>query len=592
MAINVQTSTQYQGLIEEVVSQGDGIYTIPVATTEPADPTSISAYGTDFTLAYTYGLPRITATTNYYSGATMFMATGGADGTYAAAQVKSTPLATTIGARAVGVAGDGILVSPGTYTANGAGAYGANTYHRPVNLKGLTYIADGSGEVILKATSTSYVVFIDSTLETAMTTILKDITIDANAVSAACVANGTISAKTWDIQYLNCKFKNSTNRGVLLSPLTAGSFTFDGCEFTGDSTTGGFIVTTGTVGGSGVVTLNLKNSTMNALMTGNCQGFVSITSALQTNAPVVTIDNNTINLQTTAANQFLSGVTTTLLGVTASNNTITITSPDTYTSLATGIWIYSSAYTPVTDALITGNTIYNNAALSYGLALGTTTTDETTGTIEKNTVYGKYYASATPHGIAGRKASKATIRYNKIVNEYVGILANTTTTASITENVTVDCYGADLYAKACTAATFDKNTCIITATAKTRRNLGVISVDSQTSVNTTATTMSNNVVLLGQTSINKLSNIAVNQSCTYTGNTYIVPDTFNESDVLFYVGSAEGGAGGTGYTIAEWMTGTAGSIPTANGTGTIAVSGEKVIQMPLAAILEMIATLV
>lgn len=564
-----------------------------ITATQNTKSTTLTKNGVDFTVSRTNSLPRISLSSPHYTGVTMFMDAAGTDGTYAAAQLKSTPIATTIGTRAVGVAGDGIIVAPGTYTANGAGAYGANTYHRPVNLKGLSYIAENPNTVIWKATSATQVSTIDTTLETGMSVYFKNIDFDGNATSATPLTNGTMTAKVWNVTYDSCSIYGGTSRGCLISPFSAGTFNFTGCTFSGNAATAGHIATSGTLAANAAITLNVTDCSFSGVSATTARGIYSITSALCANATTILVDNNTFDLSSTASNQIVQPISLTSPGVTVSNNTITAAAPDNGSTTCYGIWVYSTAFTPVTDASITDNIVNFNCPAGYGIALGTTTTDATTGVIEKNTITGKYYASASPHGIVLQYASTGTARYNKIINTYVCILASKTTTASITENVTVDGYGADLYAKGCTAASLDKNTCIITANAPTRRNLGVLSVDSQSGVNTTATTMSNNVVILGSTSINKLVNISINQSCTFTNNIYIIPDTFADTSALFSVGSDEGGNGGTPtvYTINQWRTGTASLVTAANGTGTIAVSGEKIIKLPLAEILAMIEEL-
>jgi hypothetical protein len=86
--------------------------------------------------------------------------------------------------------------------------------------------------------------------------------------------------------------------------------------------------------------------------------------------------------------------------------------------------------------------------------------------------------------------------------------------------------------------------------------------------------------------VGALVNITRQNSGTFTSNIYIVPDSWDDTQDWFFVGGTAGGrAGAVGYTAAEWMTGTAGSVDPANTTsGTISVSGEQVIRMPIAQI--------
>jgi hypothetical protein len=112
--------------------------------------------------------------------------------------------------------------------------------------------------------------------------------------------------------------------------------------------------------------------------------------------------------------------------------------------------------------------------------------------------------------------------------------------------------------------------------------------------------MSNNVVLVtidDLAKINKLVNVSNNQTCTYSNNVYILPNTIPDSTPLFFLGTGEGGSddsaatatpnGTTIFSIDQWRAAT--SI--ANGTGTVTVNNDRIIKLPLSEILSIVSNL-
>jgi hypothetical protein len=553
--------------------------------------TAIDTPTADITLLYDNGLPRIDAVDVKATGKFVYVnpSTGLDSRTRAQAMVESTPWQTPRQVYDASTSGDGAYISAGTYTANGVGDY-PDAFHRlGGNSKSLSYIA--VGDVTFKSTNVSNAQGFVSAVPNGGFSYANGIVFDGENTIQTGLGNGDMSTNVWTLTYENCTVKDFVNYGCLMSNLRVGTFRFLGTTFSGGFSTGALTGSSGTIASNGNVTIDVIGCNFQLSRTGTMIGITQDVSAAITNTLDFNITDNTFNVTSIGTTGYAAAVFVKTSGTEIARNNITVSTDDINANASYGILQFATAFEAIPDASITSNTIQFNCPTGYSIALGNSSGVSITGTIEKNTVTGQYYATATPHGIAVDSAGVGTVRYNKVSDLYAQILASKTAAGTvISENLTVDGYGADLYAKGCTAATFEKNTCVVTD-KYTRRNLGVISVDSQGGVNTVATIMSNNVVLVTTEDIAKIGalvNITVNQTCTYSNNVYFVPDTIPDSTVLFYVGGTEGGrAGATGYSIDQWRAAT--SIT--NGTGTVTVTNDRIIKLPLAEILSIVSNL-
>ncbi len=572
-----------------IVAQNSGGLKNVTLTNQQVDTANLAGIGLDF--SYDNGLPRFNAIDVRATGKFVYVAPVGSDATsYADAQSAATPWATTRKVYDTASTGDGINISGGTYVGDGSSGYAGDTYHR-LGKSDKSFAWFGNGQAVLQATTTSLALAQIVGLPNNGFMFADGLTFDASGINLQCVDNADMTTNVWTVTYQNCTFKDAVTYGAKLTALKAGTFTFDGCTISGSLMSDGIVGSAGTLAASTNTTVNIKNSAIDLSRAASVNGISQTVTGAITNAFTYNVLNNTINVAINATPGTAVGVNIQTPATTVSGNNITIASNDDNANSNYGIWHRSTASKTITDSLLASNDITFLSGTGYAISLGHTDGVTITGTIEKNTITGKFYADKTPHGIAVQKAGVGTVRYNKVSDVYAGILASITASGTvISENVTVDCYGVDLYAKGCVAATFNKNTCVVTG-KNTRRLLGVISVDSQGGVNTIATTMSNNVVLVGTDDISKIGalvNITVNQPCTYSNNIYFVPDSVPDSTDLFWVGGAEGGrSGATGYSIDEWRAAT--SIT--NGTGTVTVTNERVIKLPLSTIQQMIANL-
>lgn len=558
----------------------------PVGITKTTANSQITAFnlsGIDVALAYSNGLPRFDTVDVHATGKFVYVDPTGSDAnTYAQAQVAATPWQTTKEVYDTAVSGDAAVLAAGIYAADGTGGYGADTWHRLAKSdKSLAYFGNGAE---LTATGTTQTARVEGCPNGGFV-YLNGLVIDADGKSNG-LANNDMGSSVWDVQYTDITIKNVTATAMTLTGLKSGTFLYDRLVVSGSGNRG-ITGSPGTLASVAALNVEIKNSVINLQRSGAITGIEQSATGAIANAVDYKITSCEIIAETLSTGTVI-GILKRVNGLVSENN-ITVISND--TSSAWGILFGSSASHTLTAAKANDNSIAFNCRAGYGIVMGDIGGVITTGESLRNTVVGQYYSDATPHGMSLEYASVITAKYNKISQLYVGILASKTATGTdVSENLTIDCYGSDLYAKGCTAATFNKNTCVITGKYQ-RRNLGVISVDSQTGVDTVATTMSNNIVLVGtddMSLVGALANITIDQTCTYSNNIYFVPDTVPDTTDLFYVGGAEGGRiGATAHSIDEWRAATSIS----NGTGTVTVTNERVIKLPLAQIQQMIRNL-
>jgi len=245
------------------------------------------------------------------------------------------------------------------------------------------------------------------------------------------------------------------------------------------------------------------------------------------------------------------------------------------------------------NPIIANNNINFLANAGYGLALGQSdlNANVTGGEVSGNTVTGYYDLLETPHGfLMGQGCSGATMRGNTAQTIYVGYLASKCTSGIIEGNLAYNCHGPSLYIKGCTDITVQDNIAVVDvdATATADTGVGVISVNEQTDgTNTAACTVRRNVVIVDDISkVQSLAGIFLDQSASFENNTYIIPDTVDVlTEDLFAIGNTSIAANSANATLAEWNA----LSSTANGVGTVSVTGDKIVQLPVSEIQAMIS---
>jgi len=258
-----------------------------------------------------------------------------------------------------------------------------------------------------------------------------------------------------------------------------------------------------------------------------------------------------------------------------------------------GILCQGQSVAIASNPIIANNNINFQVNAGYGLALGQSdfNANVTGGEVSGNTVTGYFDTLETPHGfLMGQGVAGATMRGNTAQTIYVGYLASKCTSGIIEGNLAYNCHGPSLYIKGCTDITVQDNIVVINidTTAANDTGVGAISINEQTDgTNTAACSIRRNLVIVDDVSkVQSLAGIFLDQSASFENNTYIIPDTVDVStEDLFAIGNSSIAANSANATLAEWNA----LSSTANGIGTVSVTGDKIVQLPLSEIQSMIA---
>lgn len=227
----------------------------------------------------------------------------------------------------------------------------------------------------------------------------------------------------------------------------------------------------------------------------------------------------------------------------------------------------------------------------FAIALGdsqTTGNFMTNGLAKAWNIVGRYWTTATPHGIVVGEGTDNKAAGIVVYDLYAPLLMSKTIAGAVHQgNRAIDYYGSAQYTKGAAGGSWVG--CSGEFWGKwTQRNLAAIHVDSQNGVDTTAILYDGSEILIGTTDRakwTKLIGVKVNNSATLTNCIFIVPDTVADNDVVVEIGCTQEGklGGGTNYTLAQLA---ANTIPTANGTGTVTITGAVIVKLPIAQIMQ------
>jgi hypothetical protein len=524
-------------------------------------------------------------------------ATVGSDAyTYVQAQSALTPWATIEKAIATGVAGDTVSIVGGTYTA-------PSTSHDFT--KNLLNVAQVEGAVVLRAfPAFATQVCRTTNALTAGTFTFNGIVFDCESVAATGLELAA-DANVINYNILNCTALGTLRRSINVlayhGDVVVDNFStnFVG-TFTGGTNAGiiNHALDAGSASATAAFSATVTNSDFTVTSPSSQAATAVYFSAASTRAQTVTLTYTGNNATVTAPSDFIAVALWAIGGdsTNISDNIITVNSTNT-SGDSYGIRVADrSSSATSNNAVISGNSINANFPAGFAIVLGnniSTTNYMASPVVKGNRILGNYQAVSTPHGIAARQEiTNCQYISNYTEGMYASYLVSKVTSGIAVGNVSKDCYGADFYCKSCTAFTYIGNTAIQTG-KYARRNLAPFSIDTQSGAATVATTYNSNTFICSETDFTRvgaMANITLNNSGTFTNNIYIVPDTWDtDTTDRFFVGGEESGrSGATGYTIDEWMSGTAGSVSAVNGTGTISISGEQVILMPIAKIKQLL----
>lgn len=401
--------------------------------------------------------------------------------------------------------------------------------------------------------------------------ILDGIIFDSKGLVSRVYDGGRVSSQDIHAIYRNCEFKNGTQIPFRVQQ-GRGRVDIVNCKVSGAISGSGATMTGISQDSNQDVDVSGLEIDLSATATSVKGLEISKTNNL-TNAATVSVKNVTGSISSDASTS-VAGVIL-VSGFDAPDivgNKITVKSEATSFS-SYGISVKGLSIATTTNANISNNHVDFLSLAGYGIILGeSTVTSVSDGNVNGNSVKGQYTPSQTPHNIAVGSNTNSDMRGNLSQDGFVGYLASLVNTALIEGNVALNCFGPSYYIKGTTACELKGNIALLDGTF-TQRSRGVICVTSQSGVNTLSATIEGNTVICNNTDIiHSLAQITdASQTCTYSNNLYIVPDTVDiDTELLFAHNSST-----RNNTLAQWNA-------QAN------VTAERIEQMPVSAINKLI----
>lgn len=489
--------------------------------------------------------------------------------------------------------GDTLLWDDGIYNGSEIDSTGSLGYWNCS--KSLTVSAINNGSTTFRATGAVQSVLRASNVLTTGSVTFNGLVLDAQGTTSSACEIGDITAAV-NAAVTNCSIKTGSGYG-LVTFMRRNTLNVSNISIEGSCSTAGF-ASTSSLGNiaSAPCTINITSVRLDLSIgsgSADIPGIVLARATSPLSAVNVAIDTVYGSVTGSATNGAVGILLKNIDSAVVNGDggkTLTINS----TSAADesyGINVYGVSTARADNPVLKGKgqRIEFFAPSGRGIVIGGSGLTDgycTGGVVSGWRVYGKYYASDTPHGIVlGVKATGAVVGCD-VHDIYAAYLMSITDSGAIFQNVRAfDAYGSAFYSKGVTAGKWLGCAAYITG-ANQQRLLATIHVDGQAGTNTAAVTYDGCMVVLGTDDLAKITRLfaaKVNCAFTMTNCTFIIPDTISDSAGLFTVGSTVEGSytGGTDYTAAQWESGTAGSVSATNGTATVSVSGCKVIKLPL-----------
>lgn len=198
----------------------------------------------------------------------------------------------------------------------------------------------------------------------------------------------------------------------------------------------------------------------------------------------------------------------------------------------------TSANAPSPNGVIRNNRVDFNSPSGYAIIIGSNVdVDYSGGSVAYgNEATGRYFETATPHGIGLGRVTGGKL-YNNISKDfYVGFIASINQGGLIFNNITDGIYGVDLYSKGCGATTrpiFANNTLIKrNRVGDMRAELATIAVNAQTDGTANTDTLFVNNRIVGVDMTPRMVLIAADQNATFERTGYpktsaLAADSFN-----------------------------------------------------------------
>ena len=458
------------------------------------------------------------------------------------------------------------------------------------NEKGLNYrgatLRPNAGETTYTARSNSSINATDGTF------MIENFVIDANNQTTYGLHLGEQSTnESLETRLTNLEIKDANNYNLLIND-RAGRQDILNLKLSGSPSNTG-LGGTASLSAKGNQTINVD--TLELDITGSSGAAVGV-NLQQSNSLANTLDlkfKNVTGTVTATGSAAALGLKLRSVNPSISNSKFTIEAQDTTGTGNYGISILGQSTAVTTSPIIVNNDITFNAKAGYAISLGVANQESyvTGGEVSGNTVTGIYDTVNTPHGYSiGQNVGAATLRGNTAINVYAPYLFSKCNGAIAEGNLAYNCHGMSYYVKGATDVTVQDNIAVVgvDCTASANEGIAVIAINEQTDgTNTQACTVRRNLVITDDiTKVKSLACILADQSADFSNNTYIIPDTVDLSTPLFSFGAASVASNDPNYTIDQWNA----LSSTANGSGTVTVSNDVIVQMPVAEIQAMMAS--
>lgn len=403
---------------------------------------------------------------------------------------------------------------------------------------------------------------------------LDGIVFDGKDQVTTCYESTRIISQQIESEYRNCEFKGGKANAFRIR-IRRGVITIINCLFNGLST--GKVISAQNMAGDGSHNIIISNIALNNITSSTSIKGVTLTKIDNlTNSCQVRIENvvgamgHDVIAGAVAAFIEVIGVDSPVI----SRNKITLTS-DHATEKSNGIIVKGLPIAVTAWTLISDNIVNFFCNDGFGVALG----DEliatnTSGSITCNNVTGRVLLTHKPVNILVGMSVTAELKGNISRNGYVGYLLSLSTSVDAQDNTAIDCIGASYLVKGTVSSNVIGNLAIITEAVE-QIDSGILTVSAQGVTDTLGAVISSNTVIVRDVSkIHALAQITdALQVCTFSDNIYIIPDTVDLlTEILFCHNSLI-----PNNLFGQWVLQSR-------------VSGDRVFQMPVSAIDDLIAS--
>lgn len=428
---------------------------------------------------------------------------------------KSTPKLTLTGAQSTASNGDTVVVNDGTYT--------EATYLSAS--KGLTWQAENTLEVTLKGDAAqSRALHLSGSLSAGQTVSFSGFVFDGEgktyAISSSNITGGDVTH-----EFTDCVLKNSKLNGFIFDDANErGTLRLTRVKLEGACRYGYYANNMAQLADKSIEVEDLDLA-FSSDETNTARAFWVESHATRAGDLNVDIDGVTGWVGLVGSNTQTRGIEINGAGNPLIKNVdIDVIAPAAGVPMVAVMVVANAAGAPTTDFSIQGISVDFAADAGYAIQVqdGTVAGYVTGGVIQDFSITGRYFATATPHGLAvGEDCENVRVMNGYIKDIYCAVRLSRTTSAEVAGVVAHNCYGDILYAKGTTGCTFGNNVVYNDENTPTMRG-AALAVAAQDAVNTTGAEFVNNAVVAIGVSVpaNGFVSVGTSQTATFEKNNY------------------------------------------------------------------------